>query len=188
MKALGCIELFVLSIGRKIATACEMTYKRLLWLSIALLLSVVTTAPSAAENIRLLSGDETMGPSIGTQTSPAIAQGGEGFLAVWQDLRTSPFVGPPFSTEGRGFNIYALRLDASGEPVDPAPFVIAQVFGDQTKPRVAWNGQNWLVAWGGRTRLSGTTRSVPSGSQRLGRYSIALPSRSTTRYTGRTGC
>ncbi|UCH74375.1 MAG: PKD domain-containing protein, partial [Rhodospirillales bacterium] len=31
---------------------------------------------------------------------------------------------------------------------DPAPFVIANGFADQTEPRVAWNGQHWLVAWG----------------------------------------
>jgi PKD repeat protein len=91
----------------------------------------------------------TAGPTIGTQTAPEIARGGNSFLAVWQDLRTSPFVGPPFSTEGRGFDIYAQRLDAAGVPLDPAPFVITTRFSDQEQPEVAWNGQNWLVVWGG---------------------------------------
>ena len=119
-----------------------------LCLSMALAVSITSSDAASAAEVQFLPGDTAVGPAIGSQTAPVIAEGGGIYLAVWQDLRTSPFVGPPFSTEGRGFDIYALRLDAFGVPLDPAPVVIAKDFGDQTEPKVAWNGTNWLVAWG----------------------------------------
>ncbi len=70
------------------------------------------------------------GSSIGTQVAPAIAAGGSGFLAVSQDYRTSPFNGPPFSSSGRRSDIYAMRLDAAGLPIDPAPLLVDRTFGD----------------------------------------------------------
>ena len=121
---------------------------RFLCVCVTLLLSVSFGTYAATASVQLLPGNTEVGPAAGTQNAPVIAEGGSGFLAVWQDLRTSPFVGPPFSTEGRGFDIYGQRLDAAGAPLDPAPFVIANAFGDQTVPKVAWNGQDWLVVWG----------------------------------------
>jgi len=114
-----------------------------------LVLLLAWTVSAEAAGVRFLPGDTAVGPAIGTQTAPAIAEGNGSFLAVWQDLRTSPFIGPPFFTEGRGFDIYMQRLDVNGAPLDSAPTLIAQRFGDQTAPQIAWNGENWLVAWGG---------------------------------------
>jgi len=102
----------------------------------------------AADGVRFMPGDSSLGSAHASQDAPEIAAGNNGFLAVWQDLRTSPFVGPPFSTEGRGFDIYAQLLDAGGAPVG-RPFLITSKFGDQKLPQVAWNGQNWLVTWVG---------------------------------------
>jgi PKD repeat protein len=122
---------------------------RLLCVCVTLLLSLSFGAGPAAAQVDLLPGDTAVGAAIGSQSAPVIAEGDGKFLAVWQDLRTSPFVGPPFATEGRGVDIYARRLDAGGAPLDTEPFVVATAFGDQTVPRVSWNGQSWLVAWGG---------------------------------------
>jgi len=102
-----------------------------------------------AQTLRFLPGDTAAAPAVATQASPAIAEGNGIFLTAWQDLRTSPFVGPPFATEARGWDIYVQRLDASGVPLDPAPILLASKFGDETGPQISWNGQTWLVAWGG---------------------------------------
>jgi len=111
-----------------------------------LVLSVcLSIVPSVAE-LRLLPGDMSAGPAIGTQLTPAIAAGVDGYLTAWQEFRSSPFSGPPSSALGRGVDIYAQRLDASGGAVaDPIPIAVG--FGDQVAPQVAWNGENWLVAW-----------------------------------------
>jgi len=115
--------------------------------ALAILATIAVSAEAADQ--RFLPGDTAAGPAIGTQTAPAIAEGNGFYLAAWQDLRTSPFVGPPFATEARGFDIYVQRLDASGLPIDPAPILVAESFADETGPQIAWNGLNWLVAWGG---------------------------------------
>lgn len=115
-------------------------------LAILVCAGILGTIPAPAA-VQILPGDHQIGPSIGTQVAPAVAAGGAGFLAVWQDYRTSPFDGPPFSSSGRGSDIYAMRLDSAGIPIDPAPLLIDRTFGDQTTPQVAWNGENWLVAW-----------------------------------------
>lgn len=100
----------------------------------------------AIEAMRFLPGDTATGPATGTQLAPAIAEGSGGYLIAWQDLRSSPDSGPPFTALGRGFDIYAQRLDSDGVPLsDPLPIAIG--FGDQRAPQVAWNGENWLVAW-----------------------------------------
>jgi len=119
-----------------------------MFLLVTLLVSLHTSLVLGAIGVQFLPGDSALESAHGTQDAPVIAASNNGFLAVWQDLRVSPFVGPPFSTEGRGFNIYAQRLDSSGVAAG-RPFLIAREFGDQTAPKVAWNGENWLVVWGG---------------------------------------
>ncbi len=109
------------------------------------LASIASTA--TASDLQFLPGDTVSGPAIGSQDQPAIAAGANLFLAVWQDYRTSPYDGPPWASSGGGSDIYALRLDASGVPVDTAPIIVSAEFGDQSSPHVAWNGQSWLVAW-----------------------------------------
>jgi hypothetical protein len=122
---------------------------RRIFTRVALVLLLGWTVSAEAANLQFMPGDTAIGPATGTQTAPAIAEGNGTFLAVWQDLPTSPFVGQPFRSEGRGFDIYEQRLDTNGVPIDPEPFLIAQRFGDETGPQVAWDGANWLVAWGG---------------------------------------
>ena len=86
----------------------------------------------------LLPGDGAIGPAADYQVAPAIAAGGSLSLVVWADLR---------ATGSGGADIYAARLDANGALLDSIPIVVAQQAADQNMPRVAWNGQNWLVVW-----------------------------------------
>ncbi len=113
-----------------------------------LLLAAAVLAPGAfAQSPPVLSGpiwlpgDATVGAAAGQQDGPAIERGGNQFLAVWVDNRTT------YSGEETGNDIYAVRLDAAGNAIDPTPIVIDQTYGYQRLPRVSWNGQNWLVVY-----------------------------------------
>lgn len=92
----------------------------------------------------------TYGPAAGKQQQPQISKGNAGSLVVWSDNRSViTRSNDSFSDEavGSGFDIYAARYDANGNPIDTAPLVINEAIRDQTMPHVAWNGQNWFVAW-----------------------------------------
>ena len=86
----------------------------------------------------LLPGDGAIGPAADYQVAPAVAAGGSLSLVVWADQRAAG---------SGGTDIYAARLDANGALLDSIPIVVAQQAADQNMPRVAWNGQNWLVIW-----------------------------------------
>ena len=92
-------------------------------------------------------GDMIISAAAGMQVECDVARGGDTYLAVWSDGRSTPDDYWPFATEGSGTDIYAVRLDASGNPIDAVPLVIDQALGDQVEPQVAWNGENWLVVW-----------------------------------------
>ena len=123
-------------------------------LPLALLLAVAAPPAALAQALsptQFLPGDATAGPAAGNQRAPAIARGGDQYLAVWQDDRTD-LVANQLPDEGAN-DIYAARLDASGNVVDQAPIPIIQAAGEQTGPKVAWNGSSWLVAWSGQIPL-----------------------------------
>lgn len=92
--------------------------------------------PPTLDALRFLPGDDALAGAWGDQSPPDIARGGDGFLAVWGDAR---------AYEGK-YDIYGALLDAAGNPVG-ASFAINQDDGSQTDPKVAWNGQNWLVVF-----------------------------------------
>ncbi len=98
------------------------------------------------------------GESIGDQEDVQIAAGGGGFLVVWTDKRTSYRNFEGLDQTGR--DVYAARLDAGGNLIDPTPIVVCQDFGSQQEPEVAWNGQHWLVVWEHETP-SGTGGAAP---------------------------
>ncbi len=119
--------------------------------SVSLLVVAGLAAPGAAQvppvsAQQLLPGDLQAGGVYGNEQAPAIAAGGQGFLVVWADARTVP-LGATANDAQSDVDIYGLRLDAAGQPLDAVPFPIAASFGYQRDPRVSWNGQNWLVAW-----------------------------------------
>ena len=116
--------------------------------SIALLLSSSIVATTAAQVSRpaALPGDELVAAAAGDQRTPVLSAGSDSILAVWQDQRSSPMT----SGQQSGFDLFAVRLDALGLPIDPLPFPITMAGGLQSTPRVAWNGSAWLVAWVGQ--------------------------------------
>ncbi len=100
----------------------------------------------------VLPGDQAASPAAGTQQTPRISRGSNGYLVVWADNRSSLVgAGPngPYFGQGLGtmFDIYAARLDAAGNVLDTTPIILSQAMYNQTVPRVGWNGQNWLVVW-----------------------------------------
>ncbi|MCA9752129.1 MAG: T9SS type A sorting domain-containing protein, partial [Gemmatimonadetes bacterium] len=96
---------------------------------------------------QFLPGDALPGGAAGMQVEADVALGNGQYLAVWSDGRTTPEDYDPFATEGSGTDIYATRLDAAGNPIETGALMVNQQAGDQIAPRVAWNGENWLVIW-----------------------------------------
>jgi hypothetical protein len=104
-----------------------------------------------------LPGDLGLAPATGKQYKPQIAKGGETSLAVWSDTRTALAPngtmtvggGGPYFGRGLGTmnDLYAARLDQSGNVIDQHPILISQASYNQSSPQVSWNGQNWLVVW-----------------------------------------
>ena len=109
-------------------------------------------APPDLGPLQFLPGDDALAGAWGDQSPPDIARGGEGFLAVWGDAR---------AYEGKN-DVYGALLDAAGNPVG-ASFAINQDDGSQTGPKVAWNGQNWLVVFLSDGVLA-ATRVAPDGT------------------------
>ena len=69
------------------------------------------------------SSDSSVGPAAGSQTDPYIAKGGDIFLAVWVDARTTvPSDEAEYASQR---DVYAVRLDPSGEPIEEAPIVLS---------------------------------------------------------------
>lgn len=94
----------------------------------------------------LLPGDLVPSAAAGTQSQAQIAAGDAGYLTVWTDARARL---EPLAVVQRGTmqDIYAARLDVAGKILDTTPLIITQDPWDQYRPRLAWNGTSWLVAW-----------------------------------------
>lgn len=85
---------------------------------------------------------DTNGIEIGTeneQSTPDIASDGSGYLVVWGDYG----ILDPHN------RIHAVRLDEEGNKPDTDPLWISPMEANPRTPRVAWNGQHYLVAWSG---------------------------------------
>ncbi len=91
-----------------------------------------------------LPGEETLGPAAFDQREPALSLGGDQYLTAWTDTRTGE---APMVFTGNSTDIFAARLDASGALLDTTPIPLTMAGADQTTPKIAWNGQNWLVIW-----------------------------------------
>jgi VCBS repeat-containing protein len=92
-----------------------------------------------------LPGDDAIGLAAGLQLTPAVARGGDLLLAVWADHRSMP--GGTGSFYETASDVYGMRLDGSGNPLDAVPFVITQAQASQENPQVVWNGSHWLVVF-----------------------------------------
>ena len=100
----------------------------------------------------LLPGDLLPAASMGSQQDHAAAAGGDQHLAVWSDYRSQ---NPGNSTNQSAGDIFGVRIDAQGNPIDQVPFAICVDFGEQRYPTVAWNGQNWLVVYRSQDPVGG---------------------------------
>ncbi|MBK8096106.1 MAG: hypothetical protein IPK26_03315 [Planctomycetes bacterium] len=116
------------------------------------LLLAVTLPAQQFSPAAMLPGDDTVAPSAGNQSRPAIAAGGGGLtLAVWQDDRSS-LVDSVFGEQLAGssvpgnVDIFGVLLDAQGQPLT-FPIVINRDAYDQLDPKVAWNGTEYLVVF-----------------------------------------
>lgn len=118
---------------------------------LVLVTAFVLTVPAQAVTLlppRFVPGDDTIGSAAGTRHVPAIARGGNQFLVVWADQR-APFssTGSSAYEFGTSSDIYGVRLDADGNPLEAVPFVVNAGPAAQENPQVVWNGTNWLVVY-----------------------------------------
>ncbi|MBK8233322.1 MAG: hypothetical protein IPK72_22805 [Candidatus Eisenbacteria bacterium] len=117
-----------------------------------ILASAAGATPPLLSSERFLEGDAARVQPVDVQDVCRISAGGSGYLAVWQDNRTNLLGFANMAYEpltGNGLDIYGLRLDQHGNPIDPGPFVICQLGRNQMRPEVAWNeaAQAWLVVF-----------------------------------------
>ena len=74
----------------------------------------------------------------GYQDNPAVAFNGTEYFVVWTDARAG----------GSEFDIYGARVTPAGVVLDPGGIPIAATSSHETRPRVASDGNNFLVVWG----------------------------------------
>src|ERR1043165_6563908 len=77
-------------------------------------------------------------PAPDDQEEPSVTANGNGYFVVWADKRTYN------TTE---YDIYGARVSGSGEVLEPGGIPICTDAGRQTSPRVAFDGQKYLVVW-----------------------------------------
>jgi hypothetical protein len=123
-------------------------------IALALGASAVRASPQFSTPV-VLPGDTTLAPPAGDQTNVAFARGAGLSLMVWEDTRAA-LAGTQDSHGYDGVatritDVYAARIDDAGQPIDTLPIRVTKGAFSQTVPKVAWNGQNWLVVWTSRT-------------------------------------
>jgi PKD repeat protein len=117
-------------------------------LATALTVALTMFAGAGAGMVRLpprfVPGDATIAAATKDQNAPFLCQGGSTVLAVWSDNRANSTGGYEGETS---WDIYGMRFDEYGNPLEAVPFAIAAGPASQTHPRAAWNGTNWLVVF-----------------------------------------
>jgi hypothetical protein len=71
------------------------------------------------------------------QDNPSVAFDGTNYLVVWDDYGLGTF----------DEDIYGVRVNQSGIPIDDSSFVISTADNGQLRPDVAFDGTNYLVVW-----------------------------------------
>ena len=70
------------------------------------------------------------------QERPKVAFGSGVFLVVWQDLRNE-----------KDYDVYAARVTPEGKVLDADGILISGGPHNQVRPRLAFDGENFIVAW-----------------------------------------
>jgi len=121
---------------------------KLLMLSLSLAVALAGNRPADAQTVKLpprfVPGDQAIAAAANDQAAPFLSQGGTTLLAVWSDDRANSTGGYEGETSE---DIYGLRFDASGTPLESVPFAVVANAAAQENPRAAWNGTNWLVVY-----------------------------------------
>jgi hypothetical protein len=112
--------------------------------ALVLLAGVVRAQAPSVSDLGLLPGDMSIAPAVSHQQDHAVCKGGDRYLVVWSDYRGQSVGGGAAQSS---VDVFGIRLDAQGNPVDAAPFLIAGGMGVQSRPLVAWNGSAWLVLY-----------------------------------------
>lgn len=99
-----------------------------------------------------LAGDASIVPSTNSQQDHDAARGGNQTLVAWTDYRARSGGGQTVQSDG---DIFGVRLNDLGEPIDATPFLIAGGMGLQQRPALAWNGENWLVLYTSQDPVGG---------------------------------
>lgn len=86
-------------------------------------------------------GETATGPAPQVQYEATIAAGNGGYLVAWTDQRAL------IAGTQSDVDVYAMRLDGNGNPLDAISIAVAARPGWQRHPQVAWNGTDWLVAF-----------------------------------------
>lgn len=73
---------------------------------------------------------------VNYQRSPSISSDGVDYLIVWEDNRSDLY-----------YDIYAMRLDQSGNPMDTNSIAVCVFNNRQYYPCVAFDGTNYLSVW-----------------------------------------
>lgn len=121
---------------------------RFSWALVVPIVSLATSAwaqSPALSPARELPGDALVSLSTADQSSVSLSAGGGGFLAVWTDRRAQ--LSSLGASPETGLDVWGIRLDANGTPIDAVAFPILRLPGDDTAPRATWNGSSWLVTW-----------------------------------------
>ena len=132
------------------------------------LAGLLQAQPLPLTDLGLLPGDLAIAPAVNSQQDFAAAKGGEQYLVAWSDYRARSINSQTIQSDG---DIFGIRVDQAGNPIDAAPFLIAGGMGLQQRPQIAWNGQNWLVLYTSQVPEAGffedrlrAVRVSPAGS------------------------
>lgn len=110
------------------------------------------TTPLPVTELGLLPGDTNISLAVNSQQEQSIDGGNGVFLLAWTDYRGQSVGG---GTNQSGSDLFGLRLDGAGVPLDASPFMIAGGMGTQARPHVAWNGQDFLVLYESQDPVGG---------------------------------
>lgn len=108
--------------------------------------------PIPVLDLGLLPGNAAVAPADNSQLEHAAAAGGGRYLVAWSDSRGRSSGSQTIQSDG---DIFGIRLDAAGNPLDAIPFQIGGGMGLQRYPTVAWNGENWLVLYQSQDPVGG---------------------------------